>query len=99
MTIEDFRFNFKPEYGYIPQDVLKRISEEVNRINYDFVFVFAKSLHTDDKDLYVVIAQKKDKEEYAFWSCYNDSRQTLNHGHYGYEELCKCFEDALEFVN
>ena len=91
--------NFKPEYGNIPQDVLKRIREEVNRIGYDSAFVLRKALHTDEKDLHVVIAQKKDKEEYACWSCYNDSRQSLNHGHYGYTSFEKCFEDALEFVN
>ena len=52
--------NFKFEYGHIPQDVLQRIREEVNRIGYDYVFVLRKSLHPDDKDLYIVIAQKKD---------------------------------------
>lgn len=91
--------NFKPEYGHIPHDVLRRIREEVNKINYDSVFVMRKSLHPDDSCLYVVIAEKKDKEEHAFWSCYNDSRQVLNHGHYGYEDFSKCFENALEFVN
>lgn len=91
--------NFKPEYGHVPQDVLQRIREEVTRIGYDYIFVLRKSLHPADKDLYVVIAQKKDKEEYAFWSCYNDSRQVLNHGHYGYTNFDKCFDDSLEFVN
>lgn len=91
--------NFKPEYGHVPQDVLQRIREEVTRIGYDYIFVLRKSLHPADKDLYVVIAQKKDKEEYAFWSCYNDSRQVLNHGHYGYDNWNKCFDAALEYVS
>ena len=91
--------NFKPEYGHIPQDVLQRIRSEVNRIGYDFIFVLRKSLHPDDDYLYVVIAQKKDKEEYAFWSSYNDYFHTLNHGHYGYTDFNKCFDDALEFVS
>ena len=91
--------NFKFEYGHIPQDVLQRIREEVNRIGYDYVFVLRKSLHPDDKDLYIVIAQKKDEDEYAFWSCYNDTRQTLNHEHYGYTNFDKCFDDSLEFTN
>lgn len=93
--------NFKPEYGHIPQDVLQRIREEVNRIGYVSTFVLRKSLHTDDKHLYVVIAEKENSfgSYYSFWSCYNDSRQSLNHGHYGYTSFEKCFEDALEFVN
>ena len=91
--------DFKPEYGHIPQDTLGRIRAEANRIGYDFVFVLRKSLHPDDWYLYVVVAKKKDEEEYAFWSCYNDYFQSLNHGHYGYKDFDKCYNDALEFVD
>lgn len=91
--------DFKLEYGNIPQDALKRIRAEVNRIGYDSVFVLRKSLHPDDWYLYVVVAKKKDREEYAFWSAYNDCFYTLNHGHYGYTNFDKCFDDALEFVH
>lgn len=92
------RKNFKPEYGHIPQDVLKRITDEVNRIGYESPYVLHKSLHPDDYYLYVVIAKKKDREEYAFWSCYNDTKQSLYHGHYGYTDFSKCFDDVLNFV-
>lgn len=90
--------DFKPEYGHIPQIVLERIREEVNKIGYDSIFVLRRSLNPYDNYTYVVIAKKKDKEEYAFWSCYNDCFQSLNHGHYGYTDFDKCFEDALKFV-
>lgn len=93
--------DFKLEYGHIhiPQYALERIRAEVNRIGYDSVFVMRKSLHPDDWYLYVVVAKKKDKEEYAFWSAYNDTFYTLNNGHYGYTDFDKCFNDALEFVH
>lgn len=91
--------NFTLEYGHVSQDVLEMIREEVNSIGYNFIIVLRKSLHPDDKDLYVVLAKKKDKEEYAFWSCYNYTRKSLNHGHYGYTNFEKCFDDSLEFVN
>lgn len=93
--------NFKPKYGHIPQDVLQRIREEVNRIGYDYIFVLRKSLHPKDKNLYVVIAKKKNSyvPYYSFWSCYNDETQSLNHGHYGYDDWNKCFDAALEYVS
>lgn len=87
------------EHATIPQGVLQSVRKNLDDIGYELPYVLRKSLHPDDKDLYVVIAEKKDKEEHAFWSCYNDSRQVLNHGHYGYENFSKCFEEALEFVN
>ena len=87
------------EHATIPQGVLRSIRKELDNIGYESPYVLRKSLHPDDKDLYVVLAQKKDKEEYAFWSCYNNTRQRLNHGHYGYTNFDKCFDDALEFVS
>lgn len=93
------RETFNPVYAHIPTDVLQRIYEQTKRIGYEYVYVLRKSLHPDDDYLYVVIAQKKDKKEYAFWSAYNDCFHTLNHGHYGYTDFNKCFNDALEFVS
>lgn len=87
------------EHATIPQGVLQSVRKNLDDIGYELPYVLRKSLHPDDKDLYVVIAQKKDKQEYAFWSCYNYTRQILNHGHYGYTSLEKCYEDALEYVN
>lgn len=91
--------DFKPEYGNIPENVQERIRKETNKIDYESVFIMRRSLNPYDNYLYVVIAKKKDEEEYVFWSCYNDYFQSLNHGHYGYIDFDKCFEDALEFVD
>ena len=92
--------NFTLEYGHVSQNVLEMIREEVNSIGYNFIIVLRKSLHPDDKDLYVVVAKRETVTipTYAFWSCYNDSRKTLNHGHYGYKDLNECIKAASEFV-
>lgn len=93
--------NLTFEHVHIPYEVVKRVSEELEHIGYRYVYVLRKSLHPDDKDLYVVVAEKKDSYApyYSFWSCYNDSRQSLNHGHYGYDDYGKCWDAALEFVS
>lgn len=95
------RENLTFEYAYIPYETRKRISEELEHIGYHSTFVLRKSLHPDDKDLYVVIAAKKNSYAlyYSFWSCYNDATITLNHGHYGYDDCDKCLDDALEYVS
>ena len=87
------------EHATIPQGVLRSVRKELDNIGYESPYVLRKSLNPDDGDRYVVFAKKKDKEVYAFWSCYDYTRQTLNHGHYGYTNFDKCFDDALEFVN
>lgn len=95
------RENLTFEYVNIPCDVHKRISTELNSIGYESAYVLRKSLHPKDKNLYVVIAKKKNSYApyYSFWSCYNDATITLNHGHYGYDDWNKCFDAALEYVS
>lgn len=87
-------------YGHatIPQGVLQSVRKELDNIGYESPYILRKSLHPDDKDLYVVLAKKKNKKEYAFWSCYNYTQHTLNE-RYDYTDFDKCFDDALEFVN
>ena len=76
-----------------------RIQKELDKIGYTFIAATRKSKHPNDKHLYVVVAKRDtDTSTYAFWSCYNDTRQSLNHGHYGYINLVKCCNDASEFV-
>lgn len=84
----------------IDSEVKNRIKNECDRIGYDFICAERKSKHPDDKDLYVVVAKRETITipTYAFWSCYNDSRKTLNHGHYGYKDLNECIKAASEFV-
>ena len=86
-------------FNKIDLDVKNRIKYECDRIGYNFICAERKSKHPDDQDLYVVVAKRKNAPDYyTFWSCYNDARQTLNHGHYGYERLNKCIFAAKKFV-
>lgn len=52
--------------------------------NYRVYEVYHKSNHDDDNYLYMVLAKKNtDKEnDYAVWTSWNESTQSLNYGHY-----------------
>ena len=97
MTRKDIKANYI--YTDISNNVIQNVTKELEHINYKPQIIVKKSLNPDDKDLYVVVGRRKNSEEYAFWSCYNDTRQTLNHGHYNYTDYEKCIDDAFEFVN
>lgn len=48
-----------------------------------------KSSHPDDNYLFMVSA-KKDDGTYAVWTSWNESIQSLNHGHYNLKSLDDC---------
>ncbi len=60
-----------------------------NLPNFTVLGIVRKSLHPDDSYLYMIVS-KKDDGSYAFWDCWNESTQSLNHGHYGIESLDAC---------
>lgn len=56
---------------------------------FEVVEVRKKSEYEEDSHLYMVAA-KKDTGEYAVWTCWNELLQSLNHGHYGVQDLEAC---------
>ena len=65
---------------------------------YEVVEVRKKSEYEEDSHLYMV-AGKKVTGEYAVWTCWNEKLQTLNHGHYGIQDLETCHKVMNEFYN
>lgn len=74
--------------------------------NYELVKVLRKSSHPADHYLYMVVARntkypdiKRDYGggEYALWTCWNESTQCLNHGHYDIATEEKATELAKEY--
>lgn len=74
---------------------------------YTVYDVYYKSNHDDDNYLYMVYTKKNtDKEDdYAVWTIWNESTQSLNHGHYDLTEkaakkvLQKYFFDCTGKLN
>lgn len=61
---------------------------EVYLPQYTVYDVYYKSNHDDDNYLYMVYAKKKteSKDDYAVWTSWNESTQSLNYGHYDLTE-------------
>lgn len=66
----------------------KQVIEDLNKYFKDFLpnqticHVYRKSNHQEDSYLYMVTAKNVDGT-YSCWSSWNESLETLNHGHYG----------------
>ena len=73
-------------------EVVRRVEQyfEEHLPQYTVMEVRRKSYHAEDDYLYMVSAVKKDGSSFAFWSSYNDSRQTMNCGHYNLSSLEVC---------
>lgn len=54
---------------------------------FSFVNAFQKSVHKDDRFLFVVLALNERTGDYAVWQTYNATTNSLNHGVYGIKEL------------
>ena len=73
-------------------DVLKKVEVNVQEYfkehlpNYTVEEVSRHSNHPEDHYLYHVIA-KNQNNEYACWTSWNETTQSLNFGHYGLESL------------
>lgn len=82
----------QPNIDPVPQNVVSSISEwfEEHLPSYTPLEIYRQSNHPDDDYLYMVIA-KKDGNEFACWTSWNQITGSLNFGHYGYstEEVCK----------
>lgn len=68
--------------------------------NYDVIAIFRASNAKSDSHLFSVIAKKKEPSRYftgnyACWSSWNQSKETLNYGHYDIETL----DSAMSILN
>lgn len=73
----------------VPSGVIENIKNYLERNNLgEFIKAVRMSDHPDDSFLYGVIAKKND--DYSCWTCWNETTQTLNYGHYNMvsEEVC-----------
>ena len=66
--------------------------------HYSILTVSKKNRHPDDY-LYVVSAKNEKDGTFAVWSCWNESIQSLNHGHYSIKTLEACERIAQEFID
>lgn len=69
-----------------------------NLPQYTVLEIRRKSSHPDDSYLFMVSA-KKDDGTYAVWSSWNESTQSLNHGHYNIKSLEDCEKLIIEHVD
>lgn len=69
-----------------------------NLPQYTVLEIRRKSSHPDDSYLFMVSA-KKDDGTYAVWSSWNESTQSLNHGHYNIKSLEDCEKVIREYVD
>ena len=93
----------------VPSNVIENVEKYLkeNLPNYKLVKVLRKSSHPADDYLYMVIAKKEltpEQKSYGFgqytvWSCWNETTQSLNCGHYNIETENDAFELAKGFYN
>ena len=80
-------------------EVVRRVNEymEEHLPQYTVCEVRRQSYFADKDYLYMVSAVKKDGSSFAFWSSYNDSIQSMNHGHYGLPSMEACAKMMTEY--
>lgn len=102
MCLENYRRENNLEYGKDPCEkiaeennidiaVVKNVNDYLkdkdnSLSNYELVDVCPKSNHPADSYLYMVTAKNVVTGEYAVWTSWNETMQSLNYGHYGLEE-------------
>lgn len=83
------------------ENVKKYFAEQLP--NYEVSKVVRKSTHPDDWYLFMVIGRKKEDPysmgRYTCWTCWNETMQSLNFGHYGIDTEAKALEILSEFFN
>ena len=85
----------------VPSEVVEHVREYLleNLPRYELLKVVRHSDHPDDDYLYMVSAKKKNDDEYAVWTSWNESVRSLNFGHYGLISESVCEEVFKEFFH
>lgn len=85
---------------WIPRVVCEHIEDYFkNYLPYFKVHEVMKYKHPDDNYLYKVIAYNEETHMWAWWSCWNESTQSLNWGHYNFLDYDDCFNDCINHNN
>lgn len=66
---------------------------------YEVLETRRKSSHPDDHYLYMVSAKNTKDGTYAVWTAWNESTQSLNHGHYALDSIEDCEKIFAEYQN
>lgn len=82
----------------VPENVKYHVREYLDAIDFALLDVFRKSEHPADNYLYIVVGRNQKTGQYAWWAVWNESTQSLNHGHYGYSDYIRCLDDAQNAI-
>lgn len=68
----------------VPESVFERIRIYLIKHlpTYELWNVMRKSIFPEDDYLYMVVARRRGDGKFAAWTCWNDKREVMNHGHY-----------------
>lgn len=69
-----------------------------NLPKYTVLEIRRKTNHPGDSYLWMVSAEKEDGT-FAVWTAWNESTQSLNHGHYDIQSLEDCEKLMLEYID
>ena len=85
-----------PNVSKVPDEVVSHINRyfSENNISAVPVVVLRGSNHPDDSHLYQVVANDRNRDTCSVWTCWNEDKQSLDHGHYGISSP----DDALDIV-
>ena len=92
----------------VPERVKENVKKFLEKENLgELVDVMRASEHLMDSHLYHVIARKPNTSKvfhdgdwnYSCWTCWNESTQSLNYGHYNIQTEIDAREICAEFFN
>lgn len=98
----DFLRERQPNVSMIDQDVIDDIRKYFtdNSISYIVpVYVSRASNHPEDSNLYFIIGYNTNDGTYACWSSWNETRGSLNYGHYSISSLSDAKDILQEQFN
>ena len=92
----------------VPMEVYDRVRKYLAKHlpNYKLIDVIRASNHPEDRYLYMVIAQAIWLPDWkiatgigtwAFWTCWNDTDQSLYYGHYDYKTYDEALRECLTY--
>ena len=86
---------------YDMKQVRKNVEEYFKKHlpQYAVLEIRKKSVFLEDNYLFMVSAINEKDGTYAVWTCWNETSQSLNYGHYNLQTLEECEQLFEEFYN
>lgn len=86
---------------YDMKQVRKNVEEYLKKHlpQYTVLEIRKKSVFPEDNYLFMVSAINEKDGTYAVWTCWNETSQSLNYGHYNLQTLEECEQLFEEFYN